>query len=151
MIDACERLSDEQLEATVQGTYGSIKATLLHLFGAEERYAARLSGQRDAPPPLESEAFTGVAMLRERAQKTGSALIEVAETFRADSILKGEWRGKPFEMPAMVVMLQAINHATEHRAHIATIMTQQGIEPPSMDAWSYNEAGMLTTQDGSGA
>jgi uncharacterized damage-inducible protein DinB len=36
-------------------------------------------------------------------------------------------------------MLQAINHATEHRTHIATILTQQGVEPPVLDGWHYNE------------
>lgn len=30
------------------------------------------------------------------------------------------------------------NHATDHRSQIATLLTQQGITPPGLDAWDYN-------------
>jgi uncharacterized damage-inducible protein DinB len=41
------------------------------------------------------------------------------------------------------LLTQAINHSTEHRAQIATILTQQGIEPPDMSGWAYMEAAGL--------
>ena len=40
---------------------------------------------------------------------------------------------RPYEMRAVLLLGQAINHATEHRAHVATIMTQRGLTPPRMD------------------
>ena len=40
-------------------------------------------------------------------------------------------------MPASLILLQAVNHATEHRSQIATILTQLGIEPPAMDGWTF--------------
>jgi uncharacterized damage-inducible protein DinB len=36
-------------------------------------------------------------------------------------------------------MVQAINHATEHRAQISAIITQLGMEPPDMSGWQYME------------
>ena len=36
-----------------------------------------------------------------------------------------------------VIMLQAINHATEHREQISSMLTALGITPPDMDGWSY--------------
>lgn len=33
------------------------------------------------------------------------------------------------------------NHATEHRAHAATVLTQLGIEPPPVDGWNFGEFG----------
>lgn len=39
-----------------------------------------------------------------------------------------------------VVLVQAINHATEHRTQIFTILTQQGLEPPVLDGWTYGAA-----------
>ena len=44
-------------------------------------------------------------------------------------------------MPAMVLLIQAINHATEHRTHIKTILSQQGIQPPEVDSWTYVSSG----------
>jgi uncharacterized damage-inducible protein DinB len=39
-------------------------------------------------------------------------------------------------VPTAVILVQAINHATEHRSHVATILTQLGIQPPEMDGWA---------------
>jgi uncharacterized damage-inducible protein DinB len=40
-------------------------------------------------------------------------------------------------MPLSLFLLQAINHATEHRSQVATILTQLGLTPPEMDGWAY--------------
>jgi uncharacterized damage-inducible protein DinB len=39
-----------------------------------------------------------------------------------------------------VVMVQAINHATEHREQISSVLTALGVTPPDLDGWSYGEA-----------
>jgi len=38
------------------------------------------------------------------------------------------------------VVIQAINHGIDHRSQIATLLSQQGIELPDLDAWAYNDA-----------
>jgi uncharacterized damage-inducible protein DinB len=38
-------------------------------------------------------------------------------------------------MPASLILLQAVNHGTEHHPQVATILTQLGIDPPAMDGW----------------
>ena len=40
-------------------------------------------------------------------------------------------------MAAGLLLLQAVNHATEHRSQIATILTQLGVEPPDMSGWRF--------------
>ena len=40
-------------------------------------------------------------------------------------------------MPVSLFLLQAVNHGTEHRSQVATILTHLGIEPPEMDGWTY--------------
>jgi hypothetical protein len=39
----------------------------------------------------------------------------------------------------LVVMVQAINHATEHREQIKSMLSVLGITPPSIDGWDYGE------------
>jgi uncharacterized damage-inducible protein DinB len=39
-----------------------------------------------------------------------------------------------------VVIVQVINHATEHREQINSMLSAQGITPPDLDGWSYGEA-----------
>jgi len=40
-------------------------------------------------------------------------------------------------MPVPLFLLQAVNHGTEHRSQLATILTQLEVEPPEMDGWAY--------------
>jgi uncharacterized damage-inducible protein DinB len=136
LLDVCAGLSDEQLEATVLGTYGSVHATLVHLVGSEASYAARL---RSESAPARLDPTTSVSELREHARRNGEALIALAEQTPDDHILRGTWRGEQYALPASTMFIQAINHATEHRAHVATILTQQGIDPPPVDGWTYRE------------
>ena len=35
------------------------------------------------------------------------------------------------------LVMQAINHSTEHRTQVSTILTQLGLEPPDMSGWEY--------------
>ena len=44
-----------------------------------------------------------------------------------------------------VVMLQVINHATEHREQIKSMLTALGVTPPNIDGWRYGEAANALT------
>jgi uncharacterized damage-inducible protein DinB len=37
-------------------------------------------------------------------------------------------------------MVQAINHATEHREQIKSMLTALGVAPPDVDGWSHGVA-----------
>ncbi|MDP9317315.1 MAG: damage-inducible protein DinB [Chloroflexota bacterium] len=139
LLDACARLEDAQLERKVAGTYGSLSDTWVHLVAAEGRYVALLSDQQPDQSFSEHTGFLGWADLGERAQHSGERLIALAENFDASRVLRGIRNGESFAIPAVVPMIQAINHATEHRVHIATILTQLGIEPPTLDGWQYGQ------------
>ena len=138
LLDACKDLTDSQLDATVQGTQGTIRETLKHIVGAEERYVGLLGGAQP-DKQREREPWEGIGALREAADANGLALIEIAEAEQPGRVLRATWRGTTHEMPAWLPLTQAINHATEHRSQIATILTQQGVEPPSMDGWTFHE------------
>ena len=139
LLDVCEQLDDAQLERTVVGTYGSIRDTWVHLVAAEGRYVALLSDRQPDQSFGERTGFTNWEDLRERVRQSSEGLIAIAETFAASRVLRGSYRGEAYAMPAIVPMIQAVNHATEHRIHIATILTQLGVAPPTLDGWKYGE------------
>lgn len=140
LFDACEGLSDEQMDATVVGTYDSIRNTLVHIAGAQERYVASLSETGPVTVIRESAPFPGLAELRDSARTSSAALINLAGRAQSGATVTTTWRGERHTLPVWLLLVQAINHATEHRAQVAAILTQQGIEPPSMDGWTYHEA-----------
>jgi uncharacterized damage-inducible protein DinB len=137
LLDACAPLTDAQLDATVPGTYSTIRDTLKHLAGAEHRYVALLTDSKPTRS-IEREEWPGIDGLREALTQTGQALTEIAEREQPGRILRGMRGDEPYEMPAWLPLTQAINHATDHRSHVCTILTQQGIEPPGIDAWHYH-------------
>jgi uncharacterized damage-inducible protein DinB len=138
LLDACAHLTDEQLDATMIGTFGSIRQTLMHLLSSEEGYARHVTGTIPTPTLKALTTFPGFDELRWRAKMSGELLIEAAEQKDLDRILSLD--GGTYECPAMIVMIEAINHGTDHRSQIVTLLSQQGIELPGLDAWDYNDS-----------
>jgi uncharacterized damage-inducible protein DinB len=138
LMDACRQLTPEQLGATATGTYGSVGATLVHIANAQGWYAARLL-DTERPDRLLEDPFPGFDALAERFAH-GDAQLEEAAT-QADQDRKVQVTGDDppgtWWMPVSLFLLQAVNHGTEHRSQVATILTQLGVEPPAMDGWTY--------------
>ena len=137
LLNVCADLSAAQWEASAPGTYGSVRDTLVHLLAAEQRYVRLLAGVE--PPVLvsEREPSPGIEQLRASAAWSGDVLVQVAAETEANRVLRGEYRGEQYAMPVAVPLIQAINHATEHRAHIVSILSQHGVEPPAIDGWDF--------------
>jgi uncharacterized damage-inducible protein DinB len=138
LLDACAHLSDAQLDATTKGTFGSVRETLLHLFASEEGYVRGITGTSPIPRLKELTTFPGFDELRLRAERSGKELITIAEQGDLSKILHLD--GGTYDAPVILVLIQAINHAIDHRSQIATLLSQQDIEPPELDGWSYNDA-----------
>ena len=136
LLERCAELTSEQLEATIPGAYGSILATLRHIVLAEQSYFSRISTGQLHRRPENAPPLTMADMV-ESARRTGSGLIEWAPKVQAADTVQINWDGTPREVPKSIILTQVINHATEHRDQIMAIMTQLGIEPPDLQAWSY--------------
>ncbi|MDP2661480.1 MAG: DinB family protein [Dehalococcoidia bacterium] len=144
LLDACEGLSDEQLDAAATGTYGRLRDTLLHILACEEVYVNLLTGQEPVHTVSPGAGFPGFEELRQRASRSGEELVRIAAGIDPTQVLRGTWRtrphawkGKPFAIQASIPLIQAINHGTEHRSHVVTILSQLGVKTPMLDAWGY--------------
>ena len=136
LFELCAGLTDEQLDAAVPGTYGTISSTLEHIALAERGYFSRIStGQRYQRP--EDDPPLTMDVLLASITKTGSDFLEWIGRVAAEDAVMIDWDGTPRPVPKTVILTQVINHATEHRAQIMVTLTQLGIEPPELDAWMY--------------
>jgi uncharacterized damage-inducible protein DinB len=138
LLDACAHLSDAHLDATTKGTFGSVRETLMHLLAAEEGYVRALTGKIPTPRLADLTHFPDFDELRRRAERSGKELITVAEQGELSQILHLD--GGTYEAPVIVVLIQALNHAIDHRSQIATLLSQQDVMPPDLDGWSYHDA-----------
>ena len=140
LLDACAKLTDDHLAAAAPGTYGAVQDTLVHLLASEGRYVGEFNGRTD-DMLSEDAPFVGFEKLRLHAVASGQALLELVQTSPPDRILRGTYRGQPYEMAASILLVQAINHSTEHRMHIVSILNQRGVETPRLDGIRYFQAG----------
>ena len=137
LLEACAGLADGHLNASAPGTYGPVRDTLVHLVRSEEIYVVILRGEQPEPQLRDSDGFAGFEELLRRTRGSGDALIELSARVRPARVLRGTWRGEPYAVRAAIVLTQAINHATEHRAQVVGILSQRGISISDLDGWAY--------------
>ncbi len=120
LLDACSKLGEDDLAASAPGTYGAVRDPLTHLVTSEARYVGEFTRR---PPETRPEdlPFAGFDAIRTSATVSGEALIEIAERTQAADVLRGTYRGAPYEIPSSVLLIQAINHRygapRPHRQH----------------------------------
>ena len=136
LFEACRDLSDAQLEASIDGVYGTIGDTLRHIVRAEQAYLSRISTGR-LPVPAAQAAPKTVPDLIVELQVTGQGFIEWASKVKPGDCVEIDWDGELRQVPKTILLNQVINHATEHRSQVMSILTQIGIEPPDVSSWSY--------------
>ena len=137
IIQACSALSDEQLDAEPQSaTKGSIRRTLSHLVASQQGYLSLLTlpveARLDVPPTF--------AELQESARISGEGSLALARD-ESSKHLKTRLQTKDgYFVEPWVVMVQVINHATEHREQIKSMLSSLGVTPPDIDGWDHGEA-----------
>ena len=135
IFQACAALSEEQLDAEPQSaTQGSIRSTLMHLVSAQRGYLSLLTLPVEARPntPLD------FAELQESVTRSGEGLLALVgdeESFPKDQLQTRDG----YYVDPWVVILQIINHATEHREQIKSMLSALGVTPPNIDGWDYGE------------
>ena len=154
LIEYCQGLANEHLDATIPGTYGTIRQTLRHLVEAEQGYYSIVTREPFAskeaakafvlPDPL-PEGDVGLDELAERIRRLGprwEALAEDPGLAAREVTTRDGWR-----LPAAVVMAQVIHHADDHCTHVMSILGARGVAlpgPNDLDVWGHAEdAGMM--------
>jgi uncharacterized damage-inducible protein DinB len=137
IIQACSALSDEQLDAEPQSaTQGSIRSTLIHLVSSQHGYLRTLTLPVEERLHRIEPAFED---LQESARVSGEGLLrllrEEAGRFPADRLQTRDG----FHVQPWVLIVQIINHATEHREQIKSMLSALGVMPPNIDGWDYGE------------
>jgi len=143
LIERCRALTDEQLELTVPGTYGTIRKTLAHIVASEEGYLVRLLGSLLHEPPLREPDLATLDQIAAHIPHVTSAVERLfakgspdPDRVIADTPLRRE--GAPrFEMAAWAPATQFVYHGIDHRSQIDTILSTHGLETLDLQVWPY--------------
>jgi len=137
IIEACLALTDEQLDARPDSTtIGSIRDALEHFVTSQQGYLRTLTMPLEerlepVPDPPLNEMY-------EAARRSGEGFIALVRDLSKVRPAPLETRDG-YYVEAWVLIVQAINHATEHREQIKSMLTALGVTPPNIDGWDYGE------------
>lgn len=138
VMDVCQGLSPEQLDATAPGTYGSIIDTLRHLVAADNNYLFVMTGGR---VPFMDDEFDQMGLPELRSHMEGNAdewsAVLAANPDPHQVLERHRDDGSETHATFGLRLAQAVHHGTDHRSHIATILTTLGVEPPPIDLWDW--------------
>lgn len=135
LLEACGSLSDEQLDFQPHSAvHGTIRAMLRHLATSQEDYLWMLT--RFDHPPERGDPLS-LAELRDVLTQSGGALVVAAQGGPADRLPAPIHLTDGYTVEPWVILTQVINHATEHREQIKSILSALGKEPPRLDGWVY--------------
>jgi uncharacterized damage-inducible protein DinB len=143
LVERCRALTDEQLEFTVPGTYGTIRNTLAHIVASEEGYLVRLLGSFLHEPPLREQDLATLDGMTAHIAHVTSAVERLfakgspdPDRVIADTPLRRV--GAPrFEMAAWAPAAQFVYHGIDHRAQIDSIFSAHGLATLDLQVWPY--------------
>lgn len=146
-IKHLQTLPDESLKAYATNAEWFVAEILHHIVDAADHYIFRITGEHPEVPGeniQEIEKISDLELLAKQALAIDAALLECTKlddiqlefTNYSGNLVK-RWRS--------TILSQAIHHATEHRAQIASALEAKGFTPVNLDdldLWSYeNERG----------
>jgi uncharacterized damage-inducible protein DinB len=115
---------------------GQVHETLVHMMGAEWLWRSRWQGVSPAAglPPGE---FPTLQALRTRWQdeerQMRAFLATLHEADLAREITYTNLKGQRLTLPLGPLLLQVVNHGTQHRSEVALVLTALGHSPGDLD------------------
>ena len=144
-IKHLQTLPEESLKAYATNPEWFVAEIAHHIVDSADHCAYRITGkvaltQPGDPCIADIEKISDLVRLAEQAAIVDAHLISAANLDEVWLDLEND--GRKFQRLRSTVLSQAIHHATEHRAHIASALEAKGFEPINLDdisLWDYEK------------
>jgi uncharacterized damage-inducible protein DinB len=139
-LEAASSLTDEKFVKPMGSSFGSVRDTLGHIFGAEWLWLERFQGRSPASLP-DTTQFKDVASLRERWNEHEARLLGFVRALRQSDLDRVmEYKTLKFGVysnPLWESMQHLANHGTYHRGQVTTLLRQLGAQPILTDLMHF--------------
>lgn len=139
LLEAASALTTEELTRDFGTADKTVLGTLVHIFGADRIWLARLKGEPADRYLTAADYQLSVLQndwpaLHSRWKEWAGALTSEA----AQSELSySDMRGNPWHQPVGHLVLHVVNHATHHRGQVSGFLRAMGHTPPKIDLVFY--------------
>ena len=130
-------LSDDQFTQAVDYSHGSVRNQIVHLMSVDATWFSGLRGV-DIPEPLNPADFDDRNAIRAHWDAVEQTMRDYLATLTDAMLLT-----KPFaeeedkDLIVWQVLLQVVNHGTDHRAQILRVLHDLGMKTSSQDYIFY--------------
>jgi uncharacterized damage-inducible protein DinB len=139
-IEAASALTAEKFVQPMGSSFGSVRDTLAHIWGAEWIWLERFQGRSPSSLP-DTTQFQDMASLRERWDELEARLLSFARGLsQADLERVFEYKTLKFGVyrnPLWESMQHLVNHGTYHRGQVTTLLRQLGAQPIATDLMHF--------------
>ena len=130
-------LEDAEYRKQRAGSFGSIHGLLNHILLGDRIWMARFEGGGESTPRLSTVLFEEFPALR-TAREAQDVVIEsfferMDSGFLARSFAYVNNAGRDYVEAAGVPVAHFFNHQTHHRGQVHVMLSQAGVQPPSLD------------------
>ncbi len=135
------QVTPEQFTAQNTSSYGSLRATLVHILFAEQIWRRRMQGEQQPTGfPVETDFPTPGSLVEacqadEKIQR--ACLAGLSEDFLQSTLDYNSTKGIPFQNVVWNILAHVVNHGTQHRAEAAAMLTDFGHSPGDIDMILY--------------
>ncbi|MFN2195287.1 MAG: DinB family protein [Anaerolineales bacterium] len=134
--DYLTQLSDEQFTQPVGYSHGSLRNQVVHLMSVDDTWFSGLRGL-NIPEPLDPAAFADRAAIRARWDTIEAAMRAYLEALSDETLRAQPLEGEDAGLYVWQVLLQVVNHGTDHRAQMLRMLNDLGIKTVSQDYIFY--------------
>ncbi len=143
-LDHLQTIPEDGLKAFATNPEWFVAEIIHHIVDSADHYAFRISGIPALTNPGEPciddvKQISDLSRLKEQAANVDSALLECVKL--DDIQIEYEnYEGKMVKRWRSTILSQAIHHATEHRAQIASALEAKGFKPvdlDELDLWAF--------------
>jgi uncharacterized damage-inducible protein DinB len=140
VMEAASKLSTEQFVKPLGSSFGSVRDTLAHIYGAESIWLERFQGNTPSGLPDVTQ-FADHASLHSVWTPLETRLLDfVGGLSQADIDRVMEYKTFKFGVyknPLWQSMQHVVNHGTYHRGQVTTLLRQLGAEPILTDLMHF--------------
>ncbi len=116
---------DALLDRPVDGSFPSLRATLLHIRDAEHAWLCRLRGIPHAWP---AEADRSIASLLTHSRRFHDHVLGLDDASLQTVHTYSDLKGNAYQQPAWQMIMHCCNHGTQHRGQVITQMRSLGLK-----------------------
>jgi uncharacterized damage-inducible protein DinB len=133
MLAAVTKLDAEGYAKPLGNSFGSVRDTVVHIYGAEWVWFSRFKGEKPAglPKPGDYPSLDSLRAAWSDVESGWRSLVANLSDEDIDTVIRFKTlAGAEALSPLGAIIQHVVNHGTYHRGQVTTMLRQLGAEPP---------------------